>query len=722
MIQFEKQIMRTLRRVAVMLAAAAAVCNLGACSSDERVSEEPYVYFGDQTELITYTILGGNKTLEMYCNQGPWVIETAYPEDQEWVDVWPNEGNRDARFKVTVAANTGAYTRTTTVNVVVGGKVIKSFRISQEGGEAHLKLDMGSDKMNASARESELTVSLDTNIGWLPVAEGDAKEWISFGEATDKTQVVKIKANPGDERVGTVRFQAIGTGFEELYTSVHISQFDQAHDPYNGTQKSIRELLASLPAGDATTISENIWVEGYVTSDPSKLNFPGNQMFLQDASGRGLMFEFASAKDNLFVLNEKLKVHLYNAQIVIDPVTRSRKVASFTSGGVFDRADGGEGIAPVELDYIENLDDYENTLVTFKNVEFAVPVGTYVNIDEREKEKSQGNPSSLPYCDGTHYYGHLLRDSKGNGVKLYSRDTFLDRVAVVMPQGSGPVTGIISKYTKKGLINGMDGDVTSNIMTLRSHADNKVSTEASQRLSKTLIQFGPLTGYGALDKFVSSVGNAQFKTSTFDKVIQLGGTGGTSMGWSYSYARRAPATINISSTGAQTINPVINNSNSTPDLVNIFFCIEAQKFWDATGSKINREGMDPEAKGEAWIMNVEDFNSSGGDLYFIFTAASSQTGPMYFDLEWCANEDAPIKDWKKFGEHINPDWYTCLQCQQYAYPLPAELKSLKKFTIRMRVSKNLCAGVGMVNGKEGAVTIATGGSPRFGFLTIVEKK
>lgn len=701
-----------LRRALFPLVAAAA-CGLGACSDDDGVSEEPYVYFADGTELLTYTIQGGNKTLEMYCNQGPWVIETAYPEDEEWLDIWPNEGSRDARFKITVSPNEGAYTRTTSVNVVVGGRIIHSFRVSQAGGEARLGLDMGSDKMNASAGESELTVALDTNIGWSAEALGDAKEWISFGEATDVTQVVRVAANPGAERTGTIRFQALGTGFEELFVLVHISQFDLEHDPYNGTQKSIRELLESLPAGASTTIRENIWVEGYVTSDPSKLNFEKNQLFLQDASGRGMLFEFASARENVYELGERLKVHLYNAEVVVDETTRGRKVASFTSGAVFDRGTG-EGIAPVELEYIERLDDYENTLVTLRNVEFAIPMGTYVNIDERENLKAQGNPSALPYCDGTHYYGHLLRDAKGNTVKLYAKDTFLDRVAVTIPRGSGPVTGIVSKYTKNG--------VTQNILTLRSHADNGVADDPSQRLSNTLVQFGPFVAYDAAEKLLASVGTAQLKSSKFEHVSMLGGGSSSSLGWSFSYARREPAEVTFSSTGVQTVMPAIINASSTPHLINIFFCLEAQKFWDATGSTINREGMDPEAKGEAWIINVDDFAPAGGDLALVFTAASSQTGPMYFDLEWCEDEDAPIARWHKFGEHINPDWYTCLQCQQYVYPLPAELKSLRKFTIRMRVSKNLCAGVGMVNGKEGNTTISSGGSPRFGFLAITETK
>lgn len=712
--KFKIEFAEFLRRAAAVLAVLAVAVGGAACSDDEGVSEEPYVYFADGTELLTYTIAGGSKSLEMYCNQGPWVIETAYPEDEEWIDVWPNEGSRDARFKITVDANTGAYSRTSSVNVVVAGRIIKSIVISQAGGDARLALDMGSDNMNASARKTQVTVSLDTNIGWLPEALGDAVGWLSFGEATETTQVVDVAANDGAERTGTVRFQAIGTGFESLYVDVHINQFDMEHDPYNGTHKTIREIVESLPAGVSATVDENVWVEGYVTSDPAKLNFEANRMFIQDESGRGLQFEFASAKDNVFAMGEKLKIHLYNADLVIDEVTRGRKVASFTSGAVFDRTTGG-GIEPVELDYIENLDMYENTLVTLRNVEFSIPMGTYVNIDERTNLKAQGNPSALPYCDGTHLYGHLLCDAHGNTIKLYSRDTFLDRVAAVMPKGSGPVTGIVSKYTKNG--------VTQNILTLRSHADNGVAADG-ERLTNTLVQFGPLTGYEGVPQLLSSVGTAQLKSSVFERVAALGSSdsGSNALGWSFSYARRDPAEVTLSSTGVQSVTPAINNSASTPTLINIFFCVEGQKFWNATGSTINREGMGQDELGEAWIVNVDDFRCSGGNLALVFSAASSQTGPMYFDLEWADDELAPISQWHKFGEHINPDWYTCLQCQQYTYPLPDELKSKTKFTIRMRVSKNLRAGVGMTNGKESGVDVLSGGSPRFGYWAITELK
>ncbi|MDE5638066.1 MAG: hypothetical protein K2I43_08665, partial [Alistipes sp.] len=391
--------------------------------------------------------------------------------------------------------------------LVVGGSISKSIFVSQSCGELLLAIDMGSDNMNASASKTQVTVSLDTNVGWLPEVLGDAAGWLSFGDATETSQVVEVAANEGAERSGTVRFQAIGTGFENLYVDVHINQFDMEHDPYNGVHKTIREIVESLPAGVSTTIGENVWVEGYVTSDPAKLNFEANRMFIQDESGRGMQFEFASARDNVYALGEKLRIHLYNADLVIDEVTRGRKVASFTSGAVFDRSTG-EGIEPVELDYIENLDMYENTLVTLRSVEFSIPMGTYVNIDERTNLKAQGNPSALPYCDGTHFYGHLLCDARGNTVKLYSRDTFLDRVAAVMPNGSGPVTGIVSKYTKNG--------VTQNILTLRSHADNGVAADG-ERLTNTLVRFGPLTGYEGVPQLLSSVGTAQRKSSTYER-------------------------------------------------------------------------------------------------------------------------------------------------------------------------------------------------------------
>ena len=496
----ERIISRTKYRLAGLLAAVALLA--AGCTADED-TDAPYLYFGEEIESLSYTVNGGSLTVEMYSNMGPWVIEPAYTGDEEWIDIWPDEGDDSGRFTVTVAANDGAYTRYSTVNVVIGGRVVKSFEVMQSGVDPSIALDMGSDHIMTASKGGTITVPLKTNVGWKPVALESAAGWISFGESADAAQELIVAPNTGGERTGVVRFQAIGTNMEKLYADLTIVQFDTAQDPNNGEKLTVAEAVARY--ADAGKITDNVWVEGYVTSDREKRNFDLNVMTLQDDSRRGLLFEFASTNDNTFRMNERLKVHLLGQQLVTDATTHSLKVAAFTSNSVFERDEAGTGIAPVELESIAELPNYENTLVTLKKVEFVQPAGTYCNIDERYTQPTPSyatiayNATAMPFCDGNDFYGHLLRDEEGNTCKLYTTTWFLDRFAALVPEGSGPLTGIVTKYYKQST-----GEVY--IIRLRRHEDNRVSSDASTRMSKTLIQFGPFDDTNTYDKLTPRVG------------------------------------------------------------------------------------------------------------------------------------------------------------------------------------------------------------------------
>lgn len=707
----ERIIPHTKHCLALLLAAFALLT--AGCSKDDDV-DAPYLYFGEEIESLAYTVNGGSLTVEMFSNQGPWVIEPAYVGDEEWIDIWPNEGDDNGRFTVTVAANEGAFTRYSTVNVVIGGRVVKSFEVSQSGVEPSIALDMGSDRITTASRGATVTVPLLTNIGWRPVALESAEGWIAFGESTETAQQLIVAPNSGDERSGVVRFQAIGTNMERLYADLTITQFNAAQDPNNGQRLTVAEAVARY--ADAGPIAENVWIEGYVTSNREKRNLDLNMMTLQDDSRRGILVEFASTNDHTYRMNEHLKIHLLGQQLVTDPTTRSLKLASFTSNAVFERDETAQGIAPVELSGIDELADYENTLVTLPRVEFVQPAGTYCNIDERYTQSTPSyatipyNATAMPYCDGNDFYGHLLRDQQGNTCKLYTSTWFLDRFAALIPEGSGPLTGIVTKYFKQST-----GEV--HILRLRQHSDNGVSPDASTRMSRTLIQFGPFADVNTYTQLTPRVGSGQLTTTMWSAVEA--GAGGISMDWGWSYSRMAPATVSVRDDGSQSISPALSNSYTN---FNIFACVSCQYFWDCTASTMNRTDAPEGYRGECWVFHVNDFTPDASkQLYLTFAMASSQTGPMYFDIEWGDEENGPLASYTKIGEIISPDWYSCHQLQQFVVRLPDELKGRQKFTIRFRVTRNWHAGNGMINGSSTeSTTVARGGAPRISYWQIAE--
>lgn len=698
-------------RFAALLAAFALLA--AGCSKDVDV-DAPYLYFGEEVESLAYTVNGGSLTVEMFSNQGPWVIEPAYIGDEEWIDIWPNEGDDNGRFTVTVAANEGAFSRYSTVNVVIGGRVVKSFEVSQSGVDPAIALDMGSDRITAASRGATVTVPLQTNIGWRPLTLESSEGWITFGQTTETTQELVIAPNAGDQREGVVRFQAIGTNMERLYADLTIMQFNSAQDPNNGERLTVADAIARY--ANAGPITENVWIEGYVTSNREKRNFDLNVMTLQDDSRRGMLFEFASTNDNIYRMNERLRIHLLGQQLVTDPTTRSLKLSSFTSNAVFERDETAQGIAPVELESIDEMANYENTLVTLRRVEFVQPAGTYCNIDERYTQSTPSsatipyNATAMPYCDGNDFYGHLLRDEAGNTCKLYTTSWFLDRFATLIPEGSGSLTGIVTKYYKQST-----GEV--HIIRLRQHTDNGVSADVSTRMSRTLIQFGPFGDVNTYMQLTPRVGSGQLTTTMWSAVEA--GAGGISMDWGWSYARMAPAAVSVRDDGSQSISPALSNSYTN---FNIFACVSCQYFWDCAASTMNRTDAPEGYRGECWVFHVNDFTpDSSKQLYLTFALASSQTGPMYFDIEWGEEENGPLASYTKIGEIISPDWYSCHQLQQFVVPLPDEVKGKQKFTIRFRVTRNWHAGNGMINGSATeSTTVARGGAPRISFWQIAE--
>ena len=688
--------LRSLRSLAACIFACAGALGVS-CQEDDTHSEDPYIRFTEEITSLSYDKSGGKQEIEMYTNMGNWTVETSFAEDAEWLDIWPREGHDSGRFTVTVGKNKEAYTRFGTVNVVIGGKSVKSFTVRQLSSDVEFRLDMGGNNMTASAQGVDFTIGLITNVGWKAEALGDAAAWITVGEATENTQVLTVRRNDGDERSGQVRFYALGTGLEDFQATVNIKQFDQAHDPYNGTQLTVAELMGKLTDGIGR-ITENCWVEATVVSDRKLLNFDSNQLVVQDDSGRGMLLEFANAKDNTYQLNDKLKIHLYEAEFVRDPVTLGSKLAAFTPNSVFEQSEGAP-VTPVETG-IDQLDRYENTLVKLPEVEFAVPLGTYYNSQEEGYAITTVHAASAPYNDGFARYGHILRDRGGNTVKLYTLSYFLQRYAQIIPQGSGSVSGIVLKYTKNG--------VTENTLRMRKLDDIAVSADAATRVSNTLVQCGPFDWNALpLETVTPVVGSGEVKSTAYRGVQSAGAL---NYGWSHT-RKDTPAAITITPNGKQTSDPAVTQQMMYPYLY-------SSNFWNFTGSTMNRSGSDdPDYKGEAWVFNITDFRPSGGDLMLVFTTASSWGGPLKMHIEWADEENAALDEYHAIADYFSPMWNegSSYHLKQFSVALPDELKTKSKFTIRFRNMANLRAP------NDGGA-LSSGGYSGIGFWAITERK
>lgn len=203
------------------------------------------------------------------------------------------------------------------------------------------------------------------------------------------------------------------------------------------------------------------------------------------------------------------------------------------------------------IDDLTRLPEYENRLVTLRNVEFALPYGTLVNINEGVTylgiRQGAAYQASADYNDLTIEYGHYLRDAKGHTAKLYTTWSFTERALSMIPEGAGDVTGIVNKRYKCDMYDGRDEmrrPVESWCVRIRRESDvTNFETPAASRLSKTVMQIGPWTdNKGAMQTVTASVGRGQLKHSVGVEVLDSTSGNTQQMYLAWAHARCAPAT------------------------------------------------------------------------------------------------------------------------------------------------------------------------------------
>lgn len=725
----------TLSRLGSALVAAAALAAgmlPAACSDDDGLSGERFLYIeggrydfdlgsdgnvgknadGEWNTLQTAFYNGGAERLCLRSNMGAWRIDPLYAEDSAWIDLWPDHGTDDGRFYLAVDRNLTAYSRVATLNIIAEGRVVETLRISQKPGLPSISIDMdGLTTFTLPTKGATRTIRIASNIGWKPVAEDDASAWITFANQTDTSVDVLVTENPEEDvRTGVVSFVMVGTGNEDVKASIEIKQKGQRSSFDRAQKKSIADVLAEL--GPDGSITGNVYVEASVVSDPSTLNFDpayiayssnlvptldNRLMWVQDESGRGLMIEFLDAAYNTYKFNDRLQVHLVDQRLISDEKLGVRKISGFTADDI-PSSEAGTGVEPLRLADLSGVDDYENTLVRIENVEFAVPMGTYVNIDERQ----YGKVNAKGLMDSPRQYAHLLRDAAGNVVPLYTTSSFSEKFARLIPRGGGSVTALVTKNIVAGK--------TQTVLRLRRNADNEVADDAATRVTRPVVEFGPFTSFGTLPQIKASIGTGTLKTSIYEQIVnasEYSGSSSTSdyMYWSWTYARRTTATLD----GDQVATPPLTGSiTENPREYEMQYpCLNCNTWWQGNGSSIR------DADGEAWIATISTEDATG-ELSLTFTTASSSGGPRDFVLEWAPTEDTPAAEWHPIAEYRSGNWDANYQLKQLSFRLPAELSRQRSVVIRHRVAANVRS--------NDAANITTGGTNRIGYWAVSEVK
>ena len=679
---------------------AAIVCLL-AIACRKEVPEEPFLYLGDELKDDTFscnckgTVYDGNTLLKydeawatpglcprvsIYSNLQEWKVSPRMEADSKWIFVWPPKGKDCGRFYISVDKNDYAESRSAELDITdADGKVWKTISIFQDGSVPFLELDMGGiSNFNMAAESGSLVIKLRTNTLWSVSASSEMPSWLTISDYTDNSFRVNASQNTDDgER--SADFIVERTDKETTPLSIHftITQIGGKNAFSKASEISIKELKDTYESHGK--VDDNVYIEGVVISDYTKYNIDEHfytytkdgadfkadianiPMWLQDAEGNGISVEFISPADNVYLPGTRMKLHLFSHSLGRNDAGVLR-LAGLSSAYVHDAVQSSEP-EPVQISDLNLIADYEDRLVTLKDVQFAVPYGTYFNVDNRQV--------GLNYTDfpamidaSVRQYPHVLIGKNGATVRLLSASTFLDRHCRLMPEGVGDVTGIVSRRFTLG-------GKTEFYLRLRSDKDNRVPEKRGPSNAKILVRFGPFAERVDMDQVRANEGSAVIKTSMFSKASAESSS--TSMYFNaYSTIWNKPME-----------NIDVNVVPIVPSGSNQYFTLNSQQWYNGTGTTLI------DCPGEAWIIKTNTLDAGTGKLYIIMSNASYSTGPKDFCLEWAEDEDAPIADWHKITEYQACSWSANYQSGQFVFPLPDEVKGKGVIVFRHRVTSDM---------------------------------
>lgn len=657
-------------------------CVLPTACSDDDTDTQPVLQIVGDLYQIDYDEAGGTQEFAMYSTYGHWTLATTYAEDAEWLTAWPAEGNGDARFAVKVDKNKRAASRQATLNVVVDGTSVATITFNQTGAEPALSVNVKESGRTVSVKGETFTIGIEANLGWVAELDDPADaSWVTVGDYTDVSQTFVCAANEGAAaREARVTVKAYGTSLARSFT---IHQADRSSAFELAEKTTIADLLA-LGEGK---ITRNVYVEGSVISDRTTRNYPlayskertDNTMFVEDATG-GLWIEFDDAADNVYALDDEVTIHLYGQVLARDAYSNGIKIDGMSSTAVQSVAPG-TGVEPIVVEDISQLAQYENRLVTLRNVEFVLPYGTLCNINEATGYYGTEQPAKYQNTadcnDLTLEYGHYLRDAQGHLAKLYTTWSFTERGLHLLPEGAGDITGIVNKRYKADRYKPYAAQRTKEeswCIRVRREADiTAYASAASTRLSKTVMQIGPWSlNKTALAEVVASTGSGRLKHSVSASV--KGSTSGVTdeMYWAWGHARNIASTYDAEK---DCWLPAYGNNTSIQ-----YTAVMAQNWWRNTAAQYTS------TDGCCWILS--DLSTAGctGRLWLEFTASSNTGGPIEFQIEWADDETAA--EWTPISTpYICANWHCDIHAPEYVFELPDALKNRNGFCIRLRATR-----------------------------------
>ena len=566
------------------------------------------------------------------------------------------------------------------------------------------------------------SVPVDTNVpeGSLRIRkrilDGD-EDWIESVSLSGGNIVLATKDNTGaDKRTAAVTFSYDSGWGETVSVDLRLTQLSASNEM--GVEANW-ETLRSLATADGYTVSDKLYVTGYVVSSKESCNVTENPMtstttidytatlksaVLESTDGRyGFMIHTLSEADNVFEENTLVHLLIQGRNIKVETNPMRYSIEGIKTEDVLSSEAVEESLIPEKRRHISELtDDDIYTRVLLTDIEYPVRKGSLSPCFERMTNAANNDVATK--------FATLLRDREGSSIYTYTNTTCrYRRDGTRMGYGSGEVRGIIvhEKHRpfidKDGATESECGNIGRYQIRHQSRSDFRLADNFHDGFSEMICEFRYATaedglmqatyGSGTLnqtgpaykDYTFGYTGMSYFDYSCLGPVgtndeYYFGKHYGNENGFGIILEDGTDYGLDFAGTNAD-----VYSAGRTPRTAPCNLAWAAYYWWDSVT-----------ASPYYWDLHFSTKSISTDVLSLqlsMLNEVQAGKAPRYWKIEWAATDAySPSAEWQQIGEFDLPDLtptsHTLLPSMSAAFkpmdfPLPLEM--LGKDSVHIRI-------------------------------------
>ncbi|WP_445734097.1 BACON domain-containing protein [Mariniflexile sp.] len=192
-------------KVSYILAILLITVSFISCDNDDDAQlKAPYFSIEENPTGLSAGVAGVTKSYVVRSNR-PWKLVDQ--GNSEWVKVFPEEGNDDGIFKVTIKDNITFDSRIANYAFFVDGKEQPIlFRVEQEANVPFIKINNATNGISVPSAKTSFNVSITSNVIWTYTIENG--DWLTQESLSENSITLNAAKNIGELRTATLNIKS----------------------------------------------------------------------------------------------------------------------------------------------------------------------------------------------------------------------------------------------------------------------------------------------------------------------------------------------------------------------------------------------------------------------------------------------------------------------------------------------------------------------------------